>query len=257
MPTCLWRDRHSGLLLAGSVHFLPPSHPVPGEIVDAFEGASRVVFESRYDQKRDLDLGGLPGSSSLGDILDEDLLSAVRAAAEDLGVEFEGLKRIRPWAVAYELTPYLAKSFGAEIDLGVDKYLFDRAQEVQKLIESLEHIDFVPKRMNANGVDVQIEFIRQFVASKADGTEAYMALIDAWHRGDVVAIKQFLDEKFGPFPKLTDLLLRQRNRNWLTRLRDYRKSKSHTLVVVGCFHLVGEGNIRQLLEEKGAEFEQL
>jgi uncharacterized protein len=111
--------------------------------------------------------------------------------------------------------------------------------------------------MNANGVDVQIEFIRQFIASKADGREAYIALIDAWHRGDVVAIEQFLDEKFGPFPKLTDLLLRQRNRNWLTRLRDYRKSKSPTLVVVGCFHLVGKGNIRQLLEEKGAEFEQL
>lgn len=257
MPTCLWRDRHSGLLLAGSVHFLPPSHPMPGEIVEAYEGASRVVFESRYDQERDLDLGGLPGSSSLGEIVDNDLLSSVRAAAEDLGAEFENLKRIRPWAVVFDLTPYLAKRFGAELDLGVDKYLFDRALKEQKLVESLEHIDFVPRRMNANGIDVQIEFLRQFIAGKEEGIESYTMLVDAWHRGDVATLERIQNEKFGSSPKLSDLLLRQRNRNWLTRLRDYRKSKALTLVVVGCFHLVGKGNIRQLLEEKGAEFEQL
>jgi uncharacterized protein YbaP (TraB family) len=70
-------------------------------------------------------------------------------------------------------------------------------------------------------------------------------------------VEKYRTEDFDPFPKLTSLVLDQRNRNWLPRLRQYRKAKSPTLVVVGCFHLVGPGNLRELLEQKGAEFEQL
>jgi uncharacterized protein YbaP (TraB family) len=65
-----------------------------------------------------------------------------------------------------------------------------------------------------------------------------------------------LSEQFDQFPNLSGLLLHQRNRNWAMRLLAHRKSKESVLVTVGCFHLVGESNLRQLLEQKGAHFEQ-
>jgi uncharacterized protein len=258
MPIFLWRDKHSELLLLGSLHFLPSSaHPFAEEFERAYEAASVLVFESLIDQEKNHALGWLPGKASLSDVLDEELLLTTETAAENLEVPFDNLKQLRPWAVAFDLLPHQMKLYGATADLGVDKHFFDRARAEQRRIDALEHTDYVPKRLNACGRDVQIEYLRQFLTENARGAESFYVLLNAWRNGDLDAVERVGAENLGPFPGLIDLLLAQRNRNWLPRLQQLRKAQSPTLVIVGCLHLVGPGNLRELLEQKGAKFEQM
>jgi uncharacterized protein len=142
MPVSLWRDRTSGLQLLGAVHFLPPSsHPLPDQLEQAYQEASCVVFEARLNQERNLDLGWLPGASTLHHILHEDLLLATKAAVEDLGLNFEELQKLRPWALTLDLAPHQMRRFGATADLGVDRYFFEKAMADEKPVDRLEDVD--------------------------------------------------------------------------------------------------------------------
>lgn len=258
MTVSLWRDRNSGLQLLGSIHYLPPSaHPLPSQLEQAYQEVSRVVFEARLNQEKNLDLGRLPGASTLYDILEEEVLLAAKATVEDLGLNFDELQNLRPWALTLDLTLHQMRCFGATVDLGIDKYFFEKALVDEKIIDRLEDIDYVPRRFIANSIEVQIDFLQQFLRNRELGSELYQAMVDAWLRGDVLWLADYCREEFAPFPELAKLVLIQRNRNWLPSLRRYRRSSEATLVIVGIFHLVGEDNLLQLLEARGADFEQL
>lgn len=244
-------------MLAGSVHVRGEKTPIPPVILAACEQASRVVFESRFDAERDRDLGSLPGQTTLGDILDRELLEELRATCLELGAKFETFIGLRPWAVAFDLDPFLARHFGAEANFGLDHLLLDKARAEGKEIQALEQVDFVARRLNAGGYGLQTQLLRDFLQTKRDGVEGLRTLTQAWVTGDVARLEAVVAENFATFPELYDLLLHQRNRNWLSRLREYRRMKAPTLAVVGCFHLVGPGNLRDLLAAKGAVFEQL
>jgi uncharacterized protein YbaP (TraB family) len=242
----------------GSVHFLPPSaHPLPAQIEQVYQNASRVIFEVRLDQEKNLDLGWLPGTSTLNDILDEEILLEAKEAVEDLGLNFEEYKKLRPWALTFDLAPHLLAHFGATADLGIEKYFFERARADLKVIDRLEDIDYVPRRLKASPIDVQIGFLRQFLTMRDLGSSRYNAMVDAWLQGNVSFLAEHFEEEFLPFPELAHLLLLQRNRNWLPSIRNFRRSQEPTLVIVGILHLLGEGNLLQLLEARGASFEQL
>lgn len=258
MAIFLWQDKASKLQLLGSIHFLPPTaHPLPEQIGEAYKSSSRIVFEARFDKERNLDLGWLPGGRSLSDVLKKDLALATESAAEELGVDFENMKRLRPWAFVNDLIPHQLKCVHATHELGVERYLLDRAKSDGKPVEGLEDIDYFARRFNASPIDVQIDAIRQFLRDRESGAERYTAMVDAWVRGDVGSMEEIVKDQWGPFPRLAALLLHQRNRNWLPRLVDLRKSSSSVLVVVGCGHMVGEGNLLELLGQKGAVLEQL
>ena len=199
----------------------------------------------------------MPGERELTDILDENLALAARSAADELGADFESLKRLRPWAFVNDLIPYQLQSAQATGDLGIDRYLLERAKADGKPVEALEDIDYIAKRFNASPLEVQIDALRQFLKDREHGTARYTAMVNACLGGDLRSMEEIVQDQWGPFPDLATLFIYQRNRNWLPRIRDLRKSSTTVLVVVGCAHLVGESNLLQLLEQRGAAFEQM
>ena len=54
-------------------------------------------------------------------------------------------------------------------------------------------------------------------------------------------------------PELKDLLLKQRNRNWVPQIETLLAGRDDVLVVVGAGHLVGPDSVIRMLRDKGYE----
>ncbi len=257
MPTSLWRDRNSRLHVLGTMHALPGSaHPLPSQMTEAFEQSERIVLEARPDREKDLNLGSLPGGMTLREALDRELWERTRAAVLELGADFESRQGLRPWAVVVDLSLLRIQEVRARSDLGIEAHYLALSLASGKHVDELEDIDYIPRRLNQNRL-AGIEFLRQFLHEPESRKATFRALLEAYIGGDLVRLKSIREKDFGPYPSLTKVLLTQRNRNWLPKVNGYRRSPSQTLVSVGIMHLVGEENLLQLLEQKGARFEQL
>jgi hypothetical protein len=78
-------------------------------------------------------------------------------------------------------------------------------------------------------------------------------LIESWKAGDLAKLEAFA-ELSEMSPELEKAFLTDRNIDWANKLsaNDWKlDSKGNYLIVVGALHLVGEGNLLQLLKEKG------
>ncbi|MFX3924812.1 TraB/GumN family protein, partial [Streptococcus suis] len=78
-------------------------------------------------------------------------------------------------------------------------------------------------------------------------------LIEGWKAGDITKLEDFA--KLSEMPsELEKAFLTDRNVDWAKKLsaNDWKlNSKGHYVLVVGTLHLIGDGNLLQLLEDKG------
>jgi hypothetical protein len=80
-------------------------------------------------------------------------------------------------------------------------------------------------------------------------------IVKAWKSGDVEELEELLYPEDADYPheeELNTILNVERNRKMAQKIQGYLESDDETyFVVVGAAHLVGDENIRQLLEENG------
>ena len=258
MLTSLWRDTTSGLYLLGSIHFLSTSaYPLPLQVESAYSEASTLVFEARSDRQLNQALGTLPGRATLSTVLDEDLYGRLAEAAGVLGIDLEDSSSLRPVAIAFNILRAALQALDHVPSQGVDSHLLARADADGKEVNELEDLNYLTRRITILGMETEREFLRMILDDLPTLQEDQQVLIEAWRGGDFAALEALAVRKMDPYPRVKRVMLAERNRNWLPRLRDYRRSGRGVLVVVGVGHLVGEGNLRDLLEARGARLEQL
>jgi uncharacterized protein YbaP (TraB family) len=149
------------------------------------------------------------------------------------------------------------KSLNQLPDQGVDSHLLSRADEDGKEVKELENLNYFTRRITLEGMEAEREFLRIILNDLPTLQEDQQATIEAWRSGDVAVLEALAVRKIDPYPKVKEVMLAERNRNWLPGLRAHRRSGKVVLAVVGVGHLVGEDNLRDLLEARGAQFEQL
>ena len=58
-------------------------------------------------------------------------------------------------------------------------------------------------------------------------------------------------------PAVLEILLVDRNQNWIPVIEEKLAGDKNVMFIVGAAHLVGEGSVVQLLEDKGHKLVQL
>ena len=81
-------------------------------------------------------------------------------------------------------------------------------------------------------------------------------IIAGWHEGDIEKMNQILNADLEEDPKVRELLLTERNHNWIPPIEEAIAGDTNTLFLVGAAHLVGEESVVDLLEKKGYEVKQ-
>lgn len=253
MPTSLWRDTTSGLYLLGTIHYLPSSAEIPSQVEPAYSEATMVSVEARPTNQLAQSLGTLPGRATLSVVLSEALYRQLAEAATSVQVDLESSNVLRPVAIATNMLMAAMRSIGW--GPGVEARLLERADADRKSVEELEDLNYVTRRIVARGMDTEREYLSLILDALPTLRADQEKLLEAWSNGDISALEKLtaLDR----YPLVKEVVQKERNRNWLSLLKDYRKSGKRVLVAVGAAHLVGEGNLRELLEARGAKFEQL
>lgn len=261
----LWTvQSDSGLLyLAGSVHALPADvYPLNPAFERAFEASDTLVEEIDMSAG---DIASLaPMIMAKGMYLDgrtfESAVSKETYALVSKQLDNPSMQQLirnmKPWMVMLMLTAMRVQQAGLDVNLGLDRYFFEKATTAGKTIVGLETAESQIDRFDAMPEDVQEQLLRTALED-IDAQERELAtIVKAWQGGDAAALAEVLLGGFKRYPAAYQSLIVERNNNWVPQLEQCLTRATPCLVVVGAAHLVGPDGLLALLQKRGYRVEQ-
>ena len=259
-PAVLWsvRGAHNTVYLAGSMHFLPESEPLPPALLAAYENAEQLVMELDMDdiapaevQMVTLQQGMLPPDRTLEQELGTSIFARVQKEADELGFDAELLQRMQPWLVGLTLTQLQLAKIGWSSHAGVEQRFVRMAAEDRKTITGLETLSTQIGLLAAMPAELQRQFVLYSVDDTVAMAEEVEKLGSAWRKGDVTELESLVNESFRKYPALYDMLTVKRNRAWIRTIEPLLKERDDYLVIVGTSHMLGRESVVELLRRDG------
>ena len=251
--------------LLGSMHVLRPSdYPLPPNIDALIARADRIVMEVDLDdfdpvaqQRLVLETAMLPQGTLLKDVLDDGVYAKAEQRMGALGVDLGALERFEPWFLAITALDLGMRKLGYQSERGVEQYIVGRARATGKEIVGLETIEFQMGLFDALPPEQQQALLEQTLDELDEGASVLDHMVVAWRAGELESLSSELFEEFANYPGLYEKLVTKRNKSWVPLLEGMLGDGGHHLVVVGALHLVGPGNVIELLKKGGHEVERL
>ncbi|MEZ9515467.1 TraB/GumN family protein [Vibrio splendidus] len=248
-----WQAKKDELTLTilGSVHVGDESmYPLPSAITDTLKNSNGLVVETDI---RKTDGVVYPTTKvTTSDVLNEEQKQMLVDITKSLDMPTQQLLNAPPWATAISIQMQQLKNLGYASAGGVDATLTYKATIQDVSVISLEPIQFQIDLISGqkdSGKEWLTTSLEQF--DHIDGDTH--CLIESWKAGDLTSLEEFA--KLSEMPsELEKAFLTDRNIDWANKLsaNDWKlDSKGNYLIVVGALHLVGKGNLLELLEDKG------
>jgi uncharacterized protein len=255
------KGTHNTVYLLGSVHVLKPADSdLPAEALRAYEGARALVMEldlNNLDASQlagsGLELAALPPGETLQNVVGARAYARFLEHAKPLGLDPELFSHEQPWFVALAIEQLELTRLGFEAGSGVDEQFAQRAQSDHKPIIALETLDEQLGLFAHLSLPQQSRFLLYTLDDTDDAARQVDTVVEAWRRGDTVALERLLGESYAQFPEFYRLLTTDRNRRWLPTLLGLLHESQDYLVIVGALHLVGKDGIVELLRQSGYE----
>lgn len=265
--TSVWKvsKGEDAVYVGGTIHILPVSEfPLPAAFTETYEKSDTLVFETELPdptdvgaQQKMIEAMAYTDESTLKDKLSAETFTALDQYLSMFGANAEQLSRFKPGLVATMLITMEAQrvNMGGE---GVDAYFTQLAKRDDKPREYLETIDFQLNMLANMGVGEEERFISETLSTLPEFKEIMRSTINAWREGDSEAIETLVIDTFKrESPSSFDDVFTKRNQNWVPQIEAMFGDDDKEFVLVGAGHLVGKGNVLELLESKGFKIEQL
>jgi uncharacterized protein len=266
--TSVWQLSNGGqtLYIAGTVHLLPPGQfPLPQAFNHAYTLADTVVFETdirQLDTPQGMQLlmqhAMYQDGRTLDQVLSAHTYQQLALFARLQGVDLTRLNGFKPDFVLLTLMQVALQKAGMAGE-GVDMYFLKQALADAKPLLFLETVEQqLSMLLNVSAANEDV-FVHQNLQQLADMETQLSQIIAAWRRGDTKTLNKlamaYTDTAEGK--QFYQLLLVQRNKNWLPQLEQMLTTPEVELVLVGALHLAGEHNVLQLLQQQGYTITQL
>jgi uncharacterized protein len=266
--TSVWRLSKGAqqLYIAGTVHLLPPEQfPLPQAFDTAYQQADIVVFETDIRELETpqgnqllMQHARYQDGRTLRQVLSAKTYRKLAQFAKAQGVDLATLDSFKPDFVLLTLMQVALQKAGMAGE-GVDMYYFKQAIADTKPLLFLETVEQqLSMLLNVSAANEEV-FVRQNLQQLSDLEAQLTQIIAAWRRGDANALSElamaFTDTPEGK--RFYQLLLVQRNKNWLPQIEQMLATPEVELVLVGALHLAGEHNVLQLLQQQGYTITQL
>ena len=256
----LAEDDDSKVYLFGSIHVLPEGvrwyTPL---IASAFENAEELVIESRADDSAgDTAISEyietralLPHGQTLEELLSPADYARLQELVGVLGLEEYQVSRMQPWLLRIVLTNEIFERSGMQRTLGVDNLFEESALRNAMKVSSLETPQEAMMTLAEYPLEVQVRQLSESLNSTAGESENddFNGLLVSWAMGDIDRNARLIAASMSPLTYRNVVV--NRNRKWLPRLERYLLKPQQTMVVVGNAHLVGKGNLIDMLRKRG------
>ncbi|TKE98109.1 TraB/GumN family protein [Vibrio kanaloae] len=248
-----WQAKKDDLTftILGSVHVGDESmYPLPSQVTDTLKESDGLIVET--DIRKTEGVVYPTTTVTSGDVLNEEQKQLLTSISKSLGMPTQQLLSSPPWAASLSIQMQQLKNLGYGSAGGVDATLAYKATIQDVPVISLEPLQFqidLIAGQKDSGKEWLVTSIEEF-----DQTDRVVrCLIEGWKAGDITKLEDFA--KLSEMPsELEKAFLTDRNVDWAKKLsaNDWKlNSKGHYVLVVGTLHLIGDGNLLQLLEDKG------
>lgn len=253
--TLLWQVSGNGLKtpthLFGTFHLMCKEDVAFGENVElAIKEADKVYFEMKLDDPSIL-LGGIfmmnmKDGKKISDLYTAEEFAVVSAFFKERGIPISTFPKMKPMMLESFLYPGL---LGCENVSGVEQELMVLVKKEKKEIFGFETLqqqasvfDSIPYAVQAKGLYNTIDSFKQY-------KEMFENMVVLYKNQDLAALQQDLD-KSSAMAEYNDILLYDRNKNWVEQLKKLMPTES-IFVAVGAGHLPGEQGLISLLRKAG------
>ncbi len=252
------------VFIAGTMHLLTASdYPLPTPFTTAYELSDELYFETNIDAiesseflQSSLKVLMQQDGGTLHDILSEKTVARLKSHLSQRGIPFQQIIGYTPAGVMLTLSimEYQIRGFTAK---GVDKYFFETASESGKSIawfespeEQLSFIAGLESKDPNDLINFTLDDINNLDVAIQD-------LHQGWKDGDMKALAKEGLESFQAHPDMYQLLIKNRNDQWIKKIEAMYHDNNTELVLVGALHLPGPDGLLTQLEQKGYVVEQL
>ena len=261
----LWKIESGSrvLYLAGSVHALTADvYPLNPAFEGAFAAADMLVEEIDLSQGDLLTLGPMllakgmyqDGRTFDSAVSKETLALVLKRLDSPMAQQL--IRGMKPWMVMLMLTAMQVQQAGLDVNLGLDKYFFDKAQAARKTIVGLETAESQIDRFDRMPEALQEQLLRGTLEDLDAQSTELATIVAAWQRGDALSLERTLLGGFKEYPVAYQSLIVERNNNWMPQLEMCLARPTPCLVVVGAAHLIGSDGLLALLQKRGYRVEQ-
>ena len=264
----LWKvqSKTNEVYVLGSIHYLKKEvYPLHEKIENAFGRSDVLVVESNGDDEKRMDLHKLAGTAFyLGNETFEDHISPktsdlVKKELVRLGIPFDLVQKQKPWLLAMTIASFEISKLGFDPNYGTDKYFLSKAKGKKEILE-LESFDDQIALFSKLSEKEQELFLIYILKDIKVLERELNRLVQAWTLGDIKSLESIITRSVKEDRRLTPIyekLISVRNRNMVSKIEDYLKTKETYFVIVGAGHLVGRQGIIEILKRKRYAIEQL
>ena len=261
--------RNSTMYLLGSIHELTEANSTfPEVVLRNFDRADVAIFEL---PEEDLDADPLamfrklaphmmlPGDDLLTNYVSTEEIQQLSKLLTD--VPDTAMLKFRPWVVEMFLDLNDAKVAGMRAEHGIDLRLVKRGKSQGKKQIGLEQLDEQIGFLSSDPLDVQAKRLKKNLSDRRskpnEAAEQTEKLLRNWVDGDVNELSNDFAKFREEDPVLFDRIGKQRNHNWLAKLKPHLAKPQTVFVTVGTLHLLGDNGLVKLLKDAGYKVERV
>ena len=257
--------------LFGSIHVGRESYyPLPDYVLEAFDSADSLAVEVdiiAFEKDLKLQVEALApllyaDGTTIKDHISQELYDDAVETLKGLNTYMKALDMYCPALWSSTIDSLLMERLGADIRLGVDRHLLERARaagkeilEVENALSQYQMLAGFSDELQALLLEASVALYNAPEAAREDLTE----MMELWASGDEQAFAAYLagsDENMTPeeallYEEYNQAMLADRN----LFMADYAEaallSGKEIFICVGAAHVIGEGAMTQLLSERG------
>ncbi len=259
--TLLWKISGNGLekpsYLFGTIHMLCADDAVlSNNMKDAIRECDEVYFEVDMDNLFEM-IGAIGKMKMNGDTTLQDLLS--KEDYQKVKSYFESKNSLLPFSMLETFKPILAAStleegsMPCENTAMMEQVIMEEAKQLDKKIKGLETMSYQAGILDSIPYKLQAQQLVSFIdnAGTGDKEDKQMKeMFEAYKSQDLKKLEDLMVETDPGMAVFTDLLLYNRNRNWIKKLKTLMTERS-LVIAVGAGHLPGDKGVINLLKKEG------
>ena len=261
--TLLWQVSGNGLqqpsFLFGTFHLMCKEDIHFSDVLKkAIKSSNEIYMEMDLDDPSTM-LSGMLYMNMKGDKKLQDLYTPEEYQrlenyfSDTLQMPMVMFQKAKPYFLVALLYP---KMMECSSPAGIEEELMKIAKEDKKEIRGLETMQFQASVFDSIPYEWQAKELLKNIDSFSVYKNEFDQMLSMYKNQQLDSMKDMISKSEFGMDKYEDLLLNDRNRNWVKQLKEIMKNES-VFVAVGAGHLVGDFGLIHLLREAGYKVEPL
>lgn len=269
----IWRIASAGgdVYLFGTVHVLPPELNWRTDVInDALAGSQRIYFEAdalSAEAQAEMtalipQLGMNAPGVTLSSLISEEAQANLAMMAERLGAPPGALENslnpLQPWLAGLTVAVLQMQSAGYDPTSGVEHRLQAAGEEAGASFGYFETIEQQLRFFADMPLETQITDFEVGLAQALDVPDLLDRMVQAWAVGDTDGLDDIMNDAMRESSAdLYEVLIVQRNENWIPLIEEILESGESAFIAVGAGHVTGPQGVVNLLQARGHTVERI